>query len=289
MKTYLRHRSINVVDVKGLVALEYLDFEGKYKNYVEKHDFCELCYVEKGEIDLLIENDVKRATQNELVFIEPNATHSYLSSNGNENKVFVMCFECASSTLKALSEINFTTDEECQHCIKKIIEESSKTFKTNKNDQLEIISSPNFGGYQAIILQLEYLLITLLRRISSNKTSPVVFLNEKNFQRDLVNIIREYLENNVKMKISLNNICKKFNYSRSYICKIFKEQTGETLISYFCNLKIEEAKKLLAQTNLPASKISEILAFSEAKYFAYVFKKIVGLSPIAFRNSLKKG
>ena len=51
----------------------------------------------------------------------------------------------------------------------------------------------------------------------------------------------------------------------------------------------EEAKKLLAQTNLPASKISEILAFSEAKYFASVFKKIVGLSPIAFRNSLKKG
>lgn len=289
MKTYLRHRSLNVVDVKGLVALEYLDFEGKYKNYVEKHDFCELCYVEKGEINISLEKGTKKATQNELVFIEPNVTHSYLSNNGNENKVFVMCFECVSSTLKALSGVNFRADEECEYCLKKIIEETSKTFKMNKNDQLEIISSTNFGGYQAIILQLEYLLISLLRRLSSNESSSVVFLNEKSFQRDLVNIVREYLDTKIKTKITLNDVCKKLNYSRSYICKIFKEQTGETLISYFYNLKIEEAKKLLAQTNLPASKISEILAFSEAKYFASVFKKIVGLSPIAFRNSLKKG
>ena len=38
MKTYLRHRIQNVVDVKELIALEYLDFEGKYKEYVEKHN-----------------------------------------------------------------------------------------------------------------------------------------------------------------------------------------------------------------------------------------------------------
>ena len=50
MKTYLRHKIVNVIDVKGLVALEYLDFEGRYKEYVEQHDFWELCYVEEGKI-----------------------------------------------------------------------------------------------------------------------------------------------------------------------------------------------------------------------------------------------
>ena len=49
MKTYLRHRISNVVDVKELIVFEYLDFEGKYKDYSESHDFWELCYVEKGE------------------------------------------------------------------------------------------------------------------------------------------------------------------------------------------------------------------------------------------------
>jgi len=41
MKTYLRHKVLNVVDIKELTAIEYLDFEGKYKEYVEKHDFWE--------------------------------------------------------------------------------------------------------------------------------------------------------------------------------------------------------------------------------------------------------
>ena len=43
MKTYLKISPLNVIDVKALVALEYLDFEGKYKNYTESHDFYELC------------------------------------------------------------------------------------------------------------------------------------------------------------------------------------------------------------------------------------------------------
>ena len=52
MKTYLRHRTLNVIDVKELIALEYLDFEGKYKDYSERHDFWELCYAESGDIDV---------------------------------------------------------------------------------------------------------------------------------------------------------------------------------------------------------------------------------------------
>ena len=52
MKTYLRHKSLNVIDIKELIALEYLDFEGTYKDYVEKHDFWEICYVKKGSISV---------------------------------------------------------------------------------------------------------------------------------------------------------------------------------------------------------------------------------------------
>ena len=57
MKTYLRHKISNVIDVKELIVLEYLDFEGKYKNYVEQHDFWELCFVQEGEITLTMNGE----------------------------------------------------------------------------------------------------------------------------------------------------------------------------------------------------------------------------------------
>lgn len=50
MKTYLRHKIANVIDVKELIALEFLDFEGKYKDYTEKHDFGSCAGYKRGKL-----------------------------------------------------------------------------------------------------------------------------------------------------------------------------------------------------------------------------------------------
>lgn len=287
MKTYLRHRTLNVIDVKELTALEYLDFEGKYKGYSENHDFCELCFVERGEITLTLEDGPRTLTQGSLVLIMPNTVHSYISPRGNDSRAFVMCFECTSHTLRLLAGVVTEASEDEIHCIKKIIAESAATFRINDRDQLELAVSPAFGGQQAIILQLEYLLISLLRRQLTERRSDVVLLSGDKFYPDLVDIISGYLSDNVHRRISLMDVCSRFNYSRSFICKIFKEQTGESLISYFNRLKIEEAKRLLADTDLAVIAISERLGFSEAKYFGVMFKKQEGVSPQAYRASAR--
>ena len=83
-------------------------------------------------------------------------------------------------------------------------------------------------------------------------------------------------------------MCARFNYSRSFICRIFKEETGETLITYFNRVKIEEAKNLLLNTDNTVTEISEMLGFSEVKYFGVIFKKQVGKSPAAYRLAHKE-
>ena len=287
MKTYLRHRSLNVIDIKELIALEYLDFEGKYRNYTEKHDFCELCFVERGEIVITLDCEKQRLSEGEIIFIESETEHSYFSDAGNESRAFVICFSCPSNTLRVLNGVKFSKDEAEIYCMKKIIEECANTYKMNERDLLELLPTPSFGGQQAIIIQLEYLLISLLRRLSADKSSDIVFLSRDKFYRDLVEIIAGYLKSNVKKKLSLNDVCKRFNYSRSFVCRIFKAETGSSIITYFNRLKIEEAKKLLVETEASVTEISEILGFSEAKYFGMIFKKQVGVTPIEFRERLK--
>ena len=168
--------------------------------------------------------------------------------------------------------------------MRRIIDECKSTFRMNESGLLEVLSSSSFGGQQAIILQLEYLLINLLRRHASEKNSGIVFLRGERFYSELVSVIKEHLQSNLAKKISINDVCKKFSYSRSFICKIFKEQTGESLITYFNRLKLEEAKRMLLESEATLSEISEILGFSETKYFGTVFKKIYGMSPAAYRE-----
>lgn len=284
MKTYLRHKVLNVIDIKELTALEYLDFEGKYKEYVEKHDFWEMCFVEKGDVTLNIEGAKYALSANDSVLIPPDSTHSYFSENGNESRAFVICFECLSQPLKSLSGISFNLTGTAYQCMKLVISEYRHTFSTDENEQLQLLGNPNFGGQQAIIVQLEYLLICLLRMLSAEKNPEIVFLNEERFYQDLVDLIIDYFKENIQRKISLEELCARFNYSRSFLCKTFREQTGETLFSYFNRLKIDEAKRLLKRTEHTVSEISEKLGFSEVKYFGASFKKTVGKSPTEYRS-----
>ena len=158
----------------------------------------------------------------------------------------------------------------------------------NDKDQLEVIKNANFGGQQAIILHLEYIIICILRKLSKEKNPEVVFLNKDDFYEKLSGIIIDYFQANINRKISLEEICTKFNYSRSFLCKTFKEQTGESLFAYFNRMKIEEAKKLLSETDLSVTAVSKELGFSDIKYFGALFKKKEGMSPAMYKKSMMK-
>lgn len=288
MKTYLRHSVRNVIDVKELIALEFLDFEGKYRDYVEAHDFWELCYVTCGEITLFLEREGISVSEGELVLVAPNEKHSYYSAGGNSNRAFVVCFDCFSQMLAPISNCLFPTDRVQVTCMEQVIEECGATFRMNEKEHLEILAASRFGGQQALMIQLEYLLINMVRRKSGAKNSDIVFFSEENFYADLVSVMHRFLRENVCRKLSLEDICSRFNYSRSFLCKTFKEQTGETLITCFNRLKMEEAKRLLAETTDSVTAIAERLGIREVKYFDVMFKKHTGLTPNTYRERNRK-
>lgn len=284
MKTYIRHKIYNALDVKELIALEPLDFEGKYRDYVENHDFWELCYTLKGEILLLLEEKSIPVAQQHLVLIPPNKKHAYRSYSGNQNQAFVICFDGFSQVLDAISGHVFSPDAVQTVCMDNIMSEFSDTFRMNELGHLEILPEPRFGGQQALLLQLEYLLIHLIRTLSVKKNSDIIFFSDKNFHADLTKVILRFLRENVDKKISLDDVCGRFSYSKSFLCKIFKEQTGETLISCVNRLKMEEAQRLLRETTQPIANIAWSLGFKEVKYFDFIFKKHTGFTPIAYRG-----
>ena len=72
------------------------------------------------------------------------------------------------------------------------------------------------------------------------------------------------------------------------ICKVFKKQTGESLIACFNRMKAQRAAKLLRETAKPVTDIAAELGFKETKYFDTVFKKFHGISPVRYREEAEK-
>lgn len=64
----------------------------------------------------------------------------------------------------------------------------------------------------------------------------------------------------------------------------FKQATGTTLIDYLQNLRIEEAKRLLEQGEMPVDEISFAVGYEDASFFRRIFKRRTSLTPREYRR-----
>ncbi|MCQ2587121.1 MAG: helix-turn-helix domain-containing protein [Treponema sp.] len=94
----------------------------------------------------------------------------------------------------------------------------------------------------------------------------------------------EYIYNHLNEKLSLDEICDEIHINKSYLCELFKKETGITVFQYATKLKIEAAAKMLLYTDYEAATIGNYFAFSSHSHFINAFKKITGLTPNEYRK-----
>lgn len=110
--------------------------------------------------------------------------------------------------------------------------------------------------------------------------------NESNH---LISIAKEYIMQNLdKEQLNLEAVSDHVGLSRIYFCKLFHQVEGITFSNYLKCARVEKAKHLLLNTNMKAFEISDAVAFSNAKYFSFAFKQIVGLSPMEYQKQFHR-
>lgn len=107
---------------------------------------------------------------------------------------------------------------------------------------------------------------------------------DKAAQNDLFNKILRYIKRHHTQNIILEQICKHFGVSRSYLSHSFKKNMGKGFREYLTELRLEDAKSLLKYSNLTVTEIALSVGFSDSTYFSNVFKAKVGTSPSHFRK-----
>lgn len=100
---------------------------------------------------------------------------------------------------------------------------------------------------------------------------------------------KSYIKQNYAMKISLVDISEYVCISPSYLCRMFKQETGETLNQYITAIRVENAKKLFDDSNLKICEVCEKSGFPNPKYFSQVFKKITGMTPKEYKEKVQRG
>ncbi len=95
----------------------------------------------------------------------------------------------------------------------------------------------------------------------------------------------EYINDNLKSCLHLSEITHRCGLSKNTLYRGFLKEFGMTVGEYITKKRIEKAEKLLSETRLSIEEISVESGFSSAAYFAAIFKKHRGLSPLKFRKT----
>lgn len=124
--------------------------------------------------------------------------------------------------------------------------------------------------------------------MESYLTQVRAFMNQSNSDgpnSKLIQCMIQYIRDSAFDDISLNSVANHFSYTPAYISFLFKKRIGVGFNEFVTKTKMEMAKTMLKNTEIPIGEISRLCGYGNSKYFATSFKKSFGMSPSVFRQN----
>lgn len=291
------HTLTPVISVDSVVTIHRFNYSPAFHFTGEKHDFWEFAYVESGPVGSMVEATGYKLRQGEIIFHKPNEYHN-IWANGSSAQVVIVSFVSDSPALNFFRGKILTCSETERTLIASLISLSDEVFLPQKNPRknaaLETMNYPlekrtqqAFGSEQLLKQTLETLLIQFIRSDATVKKETRSSAEMKRQNEQLIaEAILAYIEAHLHEPISLDDVCSALCFSKSYIKRVFKEQTGASIMNTVLNRKLQEAKVLLE--NLSVTQTADALGFSSIHYFSRLFHQKTGITPTEFQNSRSK-
>lgn len=222
-------------------------------------DFYSLIYVIRGKMEFRYENHTFLAGEREFVLLDFRKPHYYRSVSERMEKWEVI-FD------GAFAEAYYEMVTERWGNLFKANGKISGSLRELKKE----LDSPLPDDHT--ISALFHMLYSDLANEHSRKLSPVI--------RKALN----YMSENAAQQIQTHEIADYVGLSRSYFSKLFTKETGQTPYEYMLEMRLNNAKQMLALGTLSVREIAEQCGFVNASHFARVFKGKVGQTPANFRN-----
>ena len=136
---------------------------------------------------------------------------------------------------------------------------------------------------------LEILLCLARHSIPITRESPdAQTLLAKRRRSELAQSVHQYLQENYAHGVNLEELARIHGASPFYLCRTFSQEFRVSMTDMLASIRVERAKELLADATLSIKQVAAKAGFTDANYFAKVFRKFSGGSPSQFRLLVMK-
>lgn len=295
---YKIHKLDTQITVSELVNVSYYTLSKDFLWSGESHEPWEMVYVDKGEMVITAGTDTYLLKSGEAAFHCPHEFHNLRTSGQKAANVIVLAFRCSSPMMRSFERKILSLNAQEKACLSSIVKEAEATFRhfddiASHNDAPCVDLTPRshipFGAQQIIKNLIEYFLILIYRHSDGiGFDDRAVPINQLHHHAQIAVKIQEYLSEHYPDKITLETLAASQNISISQLKRIFKEHTGDSVITYLTALRIKEAKRLIQESSLNFSQIAVAVGYDNIYYFSSVFKKHTGMTMTEYSKSLRR-
>lgn len=224
----------------------------------------------EGSGYLIVDGQKYLVDENTAFFLYPGVAHEYFAATSKWSTIWLTFNGPASEMVLRTMGI-------------KPFEIFKLTNKKYLEGILEAISNKASVYNYIVSIECSQLIYSFILHMYLNLQNKI----EKNFESNYLKLlpVLQYIEENYKKAISLEEISSIVNLSPQHLCTVFKKTFQTTPYEYLIRVRIQKAKELLMrQSSIQIKEVCYEVGFKNPSYFCYMFKKLEGITPLQFKR-----
>lgn len=252
------------------------------------HSEVEVVHAISGIVTLEVDNEILHLNPGESKVIAPGLSHSFIASPKSVRLVLQFRLNTLSKSTYGKQSALFIETYLAQ------VETNSKVWGKETQDEMKsmlFLIQDNFVenspyreqklynlSYQFMMLMLEK--VPKRSRISEDRTSTI--------RLDKLKDIYDFIEVHYQENINLEDLANHVGYSKHYLPRYFKSVTGQTVMAFLNQYRLNQAKWLLITTDLSMDLVAYQSGFQSTKTFHHLFKAKTNNSPLQYRKKMNE-
>lgn len=261
------------------------------RSYRHTHNYFEIDCVAKGTITFVFEKEPNKVLhEGEVVIIAPGSSHDMYTFS-DDSCVYSICIR--KSTFQAAFFRQMDQKNLLTYFFQTILQgngrpnylmfytgDHSVIVRCLRSALVECITGAPYSN-EAVISLCELMFIQLLR----NYSQTVSFYNYS--MGSDFSLVLQYIQHNYRT-VTLSSLASFFHYSEPHLCTLIRRNTGHTFSDLIRELRMQDAKRLLRDTDMKISDIADTVGYNSADHFSRVFRREMKQSPADYRAAMQR-
>src|SRR3954452_22095996 len=244
-----------------------------WRNYLHAHSFYEVCYAFAGKGTFRILGNDCPVKDGDVFVAKPDETHEIVSSRSSPLGIYFWAFNLVRQQDHQPSEVDRPIDQllEALAAAKQHVTRADPAIGRTLELMNREVATKRYGYGEAIRGLTAKLLVDSARAVTGSVEIEQIDTPSPDAAQAAVRTAVRYLRDNLARPIEVRDVAAQVHLSERHLTRLFRRETGTSILEYLTALRIELASQLILDKSLSIKQVARAVGYPDPHYFTTLF------------------